>query len=464
MAMGRRRREEQGAFWIAASELPQSCSHPFYQQVNKILEAEGFDRFVEKQCRRFYAGQVGRPSLPPAVYFRMLLIGYFEGIDSERGIAWRVGDSLGLRRFLGYGLTAQTGDHSTISRNRRLIDVETHQEVFNWVLQVLAKWKLLDGKTTGIDATTLEANAALRSIVRRDTKENYEEFLTRLAKASGMETPTREDLARLDKNRKNKGSNEDWEHPHDPDAKIAKMKDGRTHLAHKAEHAVDMQTGAVVAVTLQPADRGDTTSIEQTLQQVDQNLVAVMEDDKACKELSEQVLREVVADKGYHSNAVLKDQREREIRTYISEPKRGRRDWEDKTEEREAVYGNRRRIRGERGKRLMRRRGELVERSMAHCYDTGGMRRTHLRKHDNILKRLLIHVAGFNLSLVLRKILGLGTARGLQGLTAAALRRLAARCADLRTALRTVWDDTRRFGTPSRAAPRRLRFLVRLAA
>ncbi|MEK7756649.1 MAG: transposase, partial [Planctomycetota bacterium] len=405
-----------------------------------------------------------RPSLPPAVYFRMLMIGYFEGIDSERGIAWRVADSLGLRRFLGYGLTDQTADHSTISRNRRLIDVETHQEVFNWVLQVLAKRKLLEGQTLGIDATTLEANAALRSIVRRDTKESYAEFLTQLAKASGIETPTREDLVRIDKNRKNKGSNEDWEHPHDPDAKITKMKDGRTHLAHKAEHAVDLETGAVVAVTLQPADRGDTTSIEATLQQVDQNLVAVMTDEKACAELSEQVLREAVADKGYHSNAVLKDQREREIRTYISEPDRGRRNWEGKLEECEAVYGNRRRIRGARGKRLMRRRGELVERSFAHCYDTGGMRRTHLREHPNILKRLLIHVAGFNLSLVLRKMLGLGTARGLQGLTAAALRRLAARCADLWAALRALWVDVCRILARTPAVERRSGPLVRLAA
>src|SRR3990170_1343308 len=464
MAMGRRKREEQGVFWIAASELPQSGAHPFYQQVNKILEAEGFDGFVEKQCRAFYAEQVGRPSLPPAVYFRMLMIGYFEGLDSERGIAWRVADSLALRRFLGYGLTDQTADHSTISRNRRFIDVETHQEVFNWVLQVLAKGKLLEGQTLGIDATTLEANAALRSIVRRDTKESYAEFLTRLAKASGIETPTREDLTRLDKNRKNKGSNEEWEHPHDPDAKITKMKDGRTHLAHKAEHAVDLETGAVVAVTLQPADRGDTTSIEQTLQQVDQNLVAVMKDEKACAELSEQVLGEAVADKGYHSNAVLKDQREREIRTYISEPDRGQRNWEGKPEEREAVYGNRRRIRGARGKRLMRRRGELVERSFAHCYDTGGMRRTHLREHPNILKRLLIHVAGFNLSLVLRKMLGLGTARGMQGLTATALRRLAARCADLWSALRTLRIDACRIRMTTAAVPGRSDLAVRLAA
>lgn len=479
MAMGKRAMEEQGALWIAATDLPRSAGHPFYQQVNLILDAAGFDRFVEERCRPFYAEQVGRPSLPPTVYFRMLLIGYFEGIDSERGIAWRVADSLGLRRFLGYALTDQPADPSTLSRNRRLIAVETHQEVFAWVLQLLAKRKLLEGKTLGIDATTLEANAALRSIVRRDTKEGYQEFLTRLARESGIETPTREDLVRIDKTRKNKGSNEDWEHPHDPDAKITKMKDGRTHLAHQAEHAVDLQTGAIVAVTLQPADRGDTTSLEQTLQQADENLVAVMQDEKACNQVSAQVLREVVADKGYHSNAVLTDQQECEIRTYISEPDRGRRNWKGATDEetaeksaaRDAVYGNRRRLRGARGQSLMRRRGELVERSFAHCYDTGGMRRTHLREHLNILKRLLIHVAGFNLSLVLRKLLGRGTARGLQGLAAATLRRLtaqsaslAARCADLRTASWTAWMATWPLGTSRGAASKGSRFRIRLAA
>jgi transposase len=416
MAMGKRKRGEQSSFWIATTALPQSGGHPFYQQVNKILDSEGFDEFVEACCRGFYADQMGRPSLPPAVYFRLLLIGYFEGLDSERGIAWRVADSLALRRFLGYGLADGTPDHSTISRNRRLIDVQTHQAVFTWVLQVLAKRKLLDGKTLGIDATTLEANAALRSIVRKDTGEGYQEFLEQLAEKSGIETPTRQDLAKLDRKRPRKGSNEDWENPFDPDAKITKMKDGRTHLAHKAEHAVDMKSGAIVAVTLQPANHGDTTSIEQTLTQADDNLVAVMKDEQACEQLSEQVLREVVADKGYHSNEVLETQRQREIRTYISEPHRGRRNWKDKSAERDAVYGNRRRIRGERGKRLMRKRGELVERSFAHAYDTGGMRRTHLKRHGNILKRLLIHVAGFNLSLILRTLLGFGTARSLQGL------------------------------------------------
>ncbi|MBK8267394.1 MAG: transposase [Planctomycetes bacterium] len=335
------------------------------------------------------------------------------------------------------------------------MDLETHSDVFKWVLTALAKHKLLNGKTVGVDATTLEANAALRSIIRRDTGESYQEFLTRLAKESGIETPTREDLAKLDKKRKKKGSNKDWEHPHDPDAKITKMKNGSTHLAHKAEHAIDMDTGAVVAVTLQPANRGDTTSIGETIDQADENLVAVMKDEAACEELSEQVLAEAVADKGYHSNDVLKDYRERDIRTYISEPDRGPRNWQGKTEEetaekleaRDAVYANRRRIKGERGKSLMRKRGELVERSFAHCYDTGGMRRAHLKGHKNILKRLLIHVAGFNLSLILRKLLGFGTARSMQGMAARVLRAIAQYIAyevcNLWRTLSDEWDSRR---------------------
>src|SRR5213596_752161 len=265
MAMGKKRARQQ-PLWIATGELPRTRGHVFYDRVNEILKDEKFDEFAEKECVRFYKSEtMGRPSIAPGVYFRMLMVGYFEGIDSERGIAWRCADSLSLKSFLGCGLMETTADHSTISRTRRLIDLETHGRIFTWMLQVLAKHGLINGKTIGIDGTTLEANAAMRSIVRRDTGETYQEFLTQLAQASGIATPTREDLARLDRKRPKKGSNDDWTHPHDPDARITKMKDGRTHLAHKAEHAVDLETGAVVAVTIQPADKGDTETVKQTL-------------------------------------------------------------------------------------------------------------------------------------------------------------------------------------------------------
>jgi len=418
MAMGKKRARQQ-ALWVATRELPRTRGHVFYDRVNEILKDEKFDEFAEQECVRFYKSEtMGRPSIAPGVYFRMLMIGYFEGIDSERGIAWRCADSLSLKRFLGYALTEMTADHSTVSRTRRLIDLETHGRVFTWMLQVLAKQGLIDGKTIGVDGTTLEANAAMRSIVRRDTGESYTEFLTKLAKASGIETPTQEDLAKLDRNRPKKGSNEEWEHPEDPDAKITKMKDGRTHLAHKAEHAVDMETGAVLAVTLQDANAGDTTTIQQTLIAVAEQMEQLTEDPET-QQIAQNWLEELVTDKGYHSNDTLVDLKEFGIRSYVSEPQRGRRNWIGKQEERDAVYANRRRIRGDRGKSLLRRRGLMLERPFAHCYETGRMRRTYLRGRQNILKRLLIHIAGFNLSLVLRLITGKGTPRGLQDLALA---------------------------------------------
>ena len=412
----RKQQEQQEELWIATAELPRSGGHPFYERLNALLEEAGFDDFVEERCRKCYAPKMGRPSLVPGMYFRLLLIGYFEGLDSERGMAWRAADSLALRAFLRIGLNEAPPDHSTISRTRRLLDVETHREVFTWVLGVIAEKGLLQGKTLGIDATTLEANAALRSIVRRDSGESYQEFLRKLAQESGIETPTREDLARLDRKRKKKGSNKEWKHPHDPEARITKMKDGRTHLAHKAEHAVDLETGAVVAVTVQGADQGDTTTIQETFIEAAEQVEAVGKQETANEERKAQGLVEVVTDKGYHSGAMLEDWQEIGVRSYISEPQRGRQKWKGKRGQQAAVYGNRRRIRSERGKQLLRRRGELLERSFAHLYDTGGMRRTHLRGHRNILKRLLLHVAAFNLSLILRRDAGAGTPRGLEAL------------------------------------------------
>jgi Transposase domain (DUF772) len=319
--------------------------------------------------------------------------------------------SLAFRDFLGLTLTEGPPDHSTISRTRRLIAIETHRAVFTWVAQCLGRVGLIKGKTIGLDATTLEANAALRSIVRRDTGEGYEEFLNRLAKASGIGTPTLADLARLDRKRKKKGSNDDWTHPHDPDAKITKMKDGRTHLAHKAEHAIDLETGAIVRVTVPDADKGDTSTMQETLPEAAEQLEAVA----AVTEEKVAIVEEVVADKGYHSRTSVLDLENLQIRTYITEPERGRQSWTDQATERDAVYANRRRIRGTRGKRLLRRRGELLERPCAHLYETGALRRTHVRGHVNVLKRLLVHASAFNLGLWMRKLFGIGTPRALQG-------------------------------------------------
>jgi transposase len=427
MSMGtRKHRQRQEQLWISHTELATGPGHPFYRRLNELLDREKFDEFAETECAAFYADNNGRPSLPPGTYFRLLLVGYFEGIDSERGIAWRAADSLGLRQFLRIGLDEATPDHSTISRTRRLIDVETHRKVFLWVLGVLADRGLLKGKTVGVDATTLEANAAMRSIVRRDNGASYEEFLTELAKQSGIPTPSREELARVDRKRKKKTSNKEWMSPVDADARITKMKDGTTHLAHKAEHAVDMETGAVIAVTLPAADQGDTTTINGTLAETAENVAHLIEREaeKAAGEaprMSMTPLAEIVADKGYHSSDTVLAVERAESRSYIPEPKRQRRKWDGKAAEQKAVYANRRRVKGSYGKQLLKKRGELIERSFAHCYETGAMRRVHLRGSENVLKRQLIHVGAFNLSLIFRQALGAGTPRELRNRLAAAI-------------------------------------------
>lgn len=425
MAMGtRRQRERQQNLWIASSEVVETPGNAFYDRLNQILDEHKFDRMVEAVCRKFYKkSQYGRPSMAPGVYFRSLLVGYFEGLDSERGIAWRTADSLSLRKFLGYALDEATPDHSTISRTRRLYWLETHKAVFRWAIKILTEEGLIRGRTISIDATTLEANAAMRSIVRREDGQTYEEYLKGLAQAAGMENPTREQLARLDRKRKKKGSNQEWTSPSDPDARITKMKNGGTHLAHKAEHAVDLSSGALLAVTLQGADQGDTTTIHQTLAEAGEAVAEMIEHEaETTPQEKPQVhlggVEEVVADKGYHSGEVLTDLHDGEVRSYIPEPDRGPRNWEGlgKAEEQKRTYQNRRRGKGDRGKRLQKMRSELTERSFAHMYETGGMRRVHLRGRENILKRLLIQGAAFNLSLILRKAIGVGKPRRLQGL------------------------------------------------
>jgi transposase len=443
MSLGHRQVEKQSQMFVAVVDLPSTAGHPFYEKLNAALRAIEFDRKIEASCRKFYDEELGRPGIPPGVYFRMTLVGYFEGIGSDRGIAWRVSDSLSLRHFLGYDLSESTPDHSSMTRIRQRLDTQVHEEVFRLVILALRDAGLLKGKTIGVDATTLEANAAMRSIVRKDTGQSYESYLTELAKSSGIEEPTRSDLAKLDKHRKNKGSNEHWEHPYDKDAKIAKMKDGRTHLAHKAEHVVDLDTGALLGVSLHGCDKGDTQTVIESVERAFEHVSEAIESSgqelpmgRGAGEVArrgdgsggegeaseggcgaddgEILFSEVVTDKGYHSNGSCLAFEELGIRTYLSEPDRGRRRWSGKADAQRAVYANRRRIRGERGKRLRRKRGELVERSNAHMYETGGMRRTHLRSHAKIYKRLIVHAAGFNLGLLLRVTTGIGKPRVLQ--------------------------------------------------
>jgi transposase len=423
MALGKRKREQQG-LWIATTELPKSPGHPFYKKLNELLAEADFDRWVESLCAPYYAEKMGRPSIPPGVYFRMILVGYFEGIGSQRGIAWRCSDSRSLAEFLGIAVNESTPDHSSLTNIHQRLPLAIHEQVFVFVLKIAADKKLLKGKTVAVDSTTLEANAAMKSIVRQDNGEDWKTYLTRLAQEAGIENPTAEDLRKFDKNRDKKVSNDEWQSPTDPDSRIAKMKDGTTHLAYKAEHVVDLETDFVLGAEVTPANHGDAETLSDSVAQAQLNLQAAG---------SQTEIKDVAADKGYHGAGTLELCTALDWRTYIPEPRRKHRSrWADKPAAyRATVYANRRRVRGARSKRLQRLRSELTERSFAHVCETGGARRTWLRGLDKVRKRYLIQVAARNLGLILRKLFGIGTPRSLQDLV-----RL---CCALYFALTTCW-------------------------
>ena len=414
MALGRRDQEQQGSFWIAADELPRSKGHVFYGKLNELLREAGFDAFVESLCEPYYHGTMGRPGIPPGVYFRMLLVGYFEGLGSQRGIAWRCADSLSLREFLGVPLAEETPDHSSLTRVRDRLPLSAHVAVFQFVLRLADEHGLLKGKTVGVDATTLEADAAMKSIVRRDTGEDWQEYVRRLMQEAGQieegEEPTAEEIARFDRKRKNKKvSNQEWQSETDPDSRITKMKDGRTHLAYKAEHVVDLDTELILAAEVYHADAADVDTIGSSLNQAQDNLIQAE---------SDAGIEEAVADKGYAKNETLAELEFTEgLRTYIVEPRYAqRRNWKNKpAEERRAVLNNRRRVKGKRGRALQRQRSEKVERSFAHVCETGGSRRTWLCGIEKVSKRYLMSAVARNLGLVLRHLFGIGTPRSLQG-------------------------------------------------
>jgi len=408
MALGRRRAKQQD-LWVAATNLPQAPGHPFYQKLNQLLAEAGFDAYVEELCRPFYAEKVGRPGIPPGTYFRMLFIGYFEGLDSQRGIAWRCSDSRSLQSFLGFLADEATPDHSSLTVIRQRLPETVHEQVFAFVLRIAEVKELLRGKTVAVDATFLEANAAMKTIVRRDTGDDWKAYVRKLAAEAGIEDPTDEELRRFDKTRKDKKvSNEEWVSSSDPDSRIAKMKDGTTHLAYKAEHAVDLKSNLVLAAEVHAADRADNATMMDTVLSAQINLVRA----EATADI-----KEVVADKGYHKAETLSACAAAGIRTYIPEAKKQqRRRWTDKPVAWERAYrGNHRRVHGRRSKALQRLRSEYVERTFAHVCETGGARRSWLRGLVKVSKRYLMQVAAHNLGVMMRKLFGIGTPRSLQG-------------------------------------------------
>lgn len=408
MSLGRRGRDEQQELWISTTDLPKSEGHVFYRKLNALLAEAGFDTFVEELCQPYYHKRQGRPSIPPGVYFRMLLVGFYEGLGSQRGIAWRCGDSLSLRSFLGVGLNEDTPHHSSLTRVRDRLPLEAHTAVFEFVLQLADEKGLLRGKTVAADSTTLEADAAMKSIVRRDTGEDWEEYIRGLMKQEGIENPTKEEMRRFDKKRQGKKvSNEDWVSSSDSDSRITRMKDGRTHLAYKAENVIDLETELILAASIRHADESDTQTLADSVVEAQTHLNEA--------EL-EKHIEEVVADKGYHSTDQLKRCQWLGLRTYVPEPKSPHKRKLKKLDKkkRQALLNNRKRTKRRKSKELQRKRSERVERSFAHMCDTGGARRTWLHGLDKVQKRFLITAVARNLGLLMRKLFGMGTPRGLQ--------------------------------------------------
>jgi transposase len=407
MALGKKK-QVQGKMWIATNHLPKSPGHPFYRKLNELLREISFDAKLEELCAPHYK-KTGRPSIPPGVYFRMLIIGYFEGLDSQRAIAWRCKDSLSVREFLGLDLEQESPDHSSLTVIRQRLPLEVHQEVFGLILALARKHHLIDAKAVAVDSTMIEANAAMKSIVRRDTDEDWRAYVKRLAVEEGAVNPTDEDARRMDRARKGKKvSNQDWQSPSDPDSRIARMKDGRTHLAYKPEHALDLKSEIILAAEVYRADRADSDTITDTINEARVNLLRAG---------SDATILDAVADKGYHKAETLADCQHYGVRTYIPERKSKHRSrWQTKPHSwKQAVLSNRRRVRGPRSRRLQRQRSERVERSFAQLCNIGRMRRSWIRGVDEVGKRYVIHAAGRNLGRMMFLLFGIGSARGLMG-------------------------------------------------
>jgi len=407
MAIGKRKKPKQQPLWIAHSDLAPRGGHPFYTRLNRLLDDDGFDVWLEQQCAPYFS-EVGRPSIPPGAYFRMLFIGYLEGFHSERAIAWHCCDRMSLREFLGYQLHEKTPDHSSFTVWRKRLPLEFYNTVFQRILCIVHRHGLIDAYATGVDSTTLEANASLRRLARKDTGASYREYVKELMREAGEDPNDPAAVVRFDKNRKGKKlSNQEWQSETDPDSRIARMKDGTTHLAYKSEHAVDLATGAMLGIKVYPAGQGDTASMEETLDTAEENLATLGDE-------SPELLC-VVADKGYHQADLIRDlNADKGLTTYIPERRsEQRRRWHGDEAACREFHGNRRRSRGNEGKRLGRLRSELVERSFAMFKRSGNLGRLTMRGLENVSKRCLIHAAAYNLGLVMRAIFGQGTPKGM---------------------------------------------------
>jgi transposase len=407
-----KKKEPQPTLWLPTSEIVQTPANAFFDRLDQVLADAGFHDRVREICKPYYTeGGPGRIGTDPVVYFKMLMVGFFEGIGSERAIAARCADSLSIRHFLRYELTEATPNHSTLSRIRQRLPEEVYQQVFAIVLGALSKYKLVKGKRVGMDASIVEANASMRSLQQRLTKTAYTEYVKQLAEAAGVDSSDDAAVRRFDKNRKKKVSNDDWENPHDPEAKIGRTKHGQTRMVYKPEHVVDLDTGAILDAKVQPGNHGDTEDLCNRLIDAEERM-----NEAIGLEKDNDTILVVAADKGYHKTSELVELHRVNFKTVIPE-REGKRRSDLGKEEKAALRGARRSVEAKYGKELGRRRSELVERSFQHTLDCGGARKTTLRGQTNINKRYLIQAACTNLSLMMRTLFGIGTPK--QALAAA---------------------------------------------
>lgn len=405
----------QQTLWIATSEIVSTPANAFYARLDQILEAHDFPRQVRELCRPYYAEpeEGGRPGIDPVVYFKMLLIGYYENLSSERAIAARCADSLSIRRFLHYDLTEATPDHSSLSVIRNRFDTEVFQQVFALVLSALKQHKLVRGKKLGLDASTMQANASMRTLQRRLTGESYQSYVKKLALQAGVDTNDEAAVRRFDKKRKDKKvSNDEWHTPNDGDAKIGKTKQGTTKLMYKVEHAVDLETGALVDADVLPGDQHDTEDLAERVFEIEERMNEALGLDPDAE-----TVEVATMDKGYYKLDELMQLQQAGIKTVVADPIENRKLEKLSKQQRKALYAARRSAKAKYGKLLTKRRGMYVERSFEHVLDCGGARKTTLRGQQNIKKRYLIQAMGCNLSLLMRKLFGIGTVK--QALAAA---------------------------------------------
>lgn len=411
------KKADQQQFWIETRRLPKATASTFYRKLDETLERIGFIEGVREICRPAYAAAArgGRPGIDPAVYFKMLMIGFFENLPSERSIASRCADSLSLRAFLGYEIDEETPDHSSLSVIRSRLGTDIYQAALELVLKGLFENGLLKGRNLGIDSSVIEANASLRELVHRNTEEQYWAYVKRLAAEAGIDPDDTKAVRRFDKKREGrKTSNEEWENPHDPDAKVGKTKHGACDMIYKPEHITDLDSGAIVAATVRRGDEGDTKELVERVLAAGEVLA------RSCNDAEQKrVLQSLTADEGYFSVEEICGLQGERVRTIIGDPhaSKRRKDKQDAIVK-QVLSKAQRAVKSTSGKAMLRKRGEHLERSFAHVLDHGGLRRTTLRGQANLIKRQLAAALTYDLSLLMRRLTGHGTPK--QWLAAAA--------------------------------------------